>query len=262
MVDLQEFYIFIAFLFGACFGSFANVIIYRMPKDESILGRSRCSSCLQSIKWYQNIPLVSYFILKGKCAQCEARFSIRYPVIEFIMALLFTAVVYFYGTTWTSLEYLIFVFGLITASVIDFDHMILPDEFTIGGLILGLVGAAVNPERSFLDALYGILFGGGVLWLVAYIYYVLTGREGLGGGDIKLLAWIGALLGWRAIPFVILSSSVLGSIVGIVISRKNEDGLKTMIPFGPFLAVGALLYLFGLKSLGLWYVDLFFPGQE
>ena len=177
-----------------------------------------------------------------------------------MMALAFAITVYFYGVTWTTLEYLILTWGLITASMIDMDHMILPDEITLGGLALGLLGAYLNPDREFLDAILGVLFGGGVLWLVAYIYFVFTGREGLGGGDIKLLAWLGSLLGWRSIPFIILASSVFGSVVGLLLSRKNENGLKTMIPFGPFLALGALLYLFGLKSVGLWYVDLFFPA--
>lgn len=251
-----------SFLFGACFGSFANVIIYRMPKDETLWGRSHCQNCQAPVKWHQNIPLFSYFFLRGKCASCGQRFSIRYPLVEFLMAVLFALVVYFYGATWSSLEYLIFVFGLVTAGFIDYDHMILPDEFTLGGLVIGLIGAAINPDRSFLEAIMGAVFGGGILWVVAYVYYVLTGREGLGGGDIKLLAWIGALLGWRSIPFVILTASVFGSVVGVLVSRKNSEGLKTMIPFGPFLVLGALLYLFGLKSIGLWYVDLFFPGQE
>ena len=260
MSSLKSVEVFFSFIFGACFGSFANVLIYRMPANQSILGRSRCKSCHTLILWYQNIPLVSYFFLKGKCKQCGTEFSIRYPLVEFIMASLFALLIYQYEVTWTSLEYLILIFGLVTASFIDYDHMILPDEFTLGGLIIGLIGAALNPERSFLEALLGVLFGGGILWLVAYIYFIFTGRDGLGGGDIKLLAWLGALLGWKAIPFIILTSSIVGSIVGLILSRKTEEGLKTMIPFGPFLALGALLYLYGLKSVGLWYIDLFFPN--
>lgn len=253
------FYSGIAFVFGACFGSFANVIIYRLPRGEALTGRSYCYKCGKTIPWYHNIPVFSYFVLRGRCSACQASFSLRYPLVEFTMAALFAAVVAFYGLSWLSLEYLIFVFGLVTASFIDFDHMILPDEITLGGLVLALVGAALNPERAFLEALIGCVVGGGILWLIAYIYYVFTGREGLGGGDIKLLAWLGAVLGWKAIPFVILSSSVLGSVVGLMASKKTEDGLKTMIPFGPFLALGAILYLLGLKSVGIWYLQLFFP---
>jgi leader peptidase (prepilin peptidase)/N-methyltransferase len=152
--------------------------------------------------------MFSYFILKGKCSNCKAAYSIRYPLVEFITAALFALVAYQYQDSWLTVEYLIFVFGLVVGSFIDLDHMILPDEITLGGLVLALFGAWLNPERQFLDALAGLLFGGGILWLVAYVYYLFTGREGLGGGDIKLLAWIGCLLGWKAIPFVILSSSV------------------------------------------------------
>ncbi len=224
------------------------------------MGRSRCSSCRKLIPWYQNIPLLSYFILRGKCSSCSAKFSLRYPLVELLTAILFALVVYAYGVSWLSLEYVILCFGLVVGSFIDYDHMILPDEITLGGLALGLLGAWLNPEREFLDGFLGFLFGGGVLWLVAYVYFVFTGREGLGGGDIKLLAWLGALLGWKSIPFIILCASIFGSVIGIALSRKNKDGLRTMIPFGPFLALAAVLYLFGLKSVGVWYVDLFFPA--
>lgn len=259
MSDYSIFLTAISFLFGAIFGSFANVVIYRLPAGESILGRSRCKKCGKTVPWYHNIPIFSYFVLKGKCSTCKEKFSLQYPLVEFLMASFFAVVVYQYGLTWLTLEYLIMVFGLVTCAFIDFEHMILPDEITLGGLAIGLIGAALNPERSFYEALLGVLFGGGILWLVAYVYFVFTGREGLGGGDIKLLGWLGALLGWKAIPFIILSSSIVGSVVGLIASKKNEDGLKTMIPFGPFLALGALLYILGLKSVGLWYVQLFIP---
>lgn len=247
------------FLIGACFGSFGNVLIYRLPVEEKITGRSHCKDCGKTVAWYHNIPMLSYFILKGRCAHCQAKFSIRYPLVEFLMATLWVGVFHLYGVSWLSLEYFILVFGLVVGSFIDLDHMILPDEITLGGCAIALIGAAINPERGFIDGLLGFLFGGGILWLVAYVYYVFTGREGLGGGDIKLLAWIGALLGWKAIPFVILCSSITGSIVGIYLSRHSEDKLKAVIPFGPFIALGAILYILGLKSVGVWYVDLFFP---
>jgi leader peptidase (prepilin peptidase)/N-methyltransferase len=258
LFDLDVTYIFFAFLFGAAFGSFANVIIYRLPEGLSILGRSYCHKCKAQVSWRHNIPIFSYFLLKGCCSSCKQTFSLRYPLVEFIMGFLFALVVFQYGVTWTSIEYLIMVFGLVTASFIDYDHMILPDEITLSGLVIGLIGAALNPDRQFLDALLGVLFGGGILWSVAYIYFLFTGREGLGGGDIKLLAWLGALLSWKAIPFIILSSSVIGSVVGLI-SSKNRGDLKTMIPFGPFLALGAIPYILGLKSVGIWYVQLFFP---
>ena len=259
MSDLALLTIFMGFMFGAVFGSFVNVVIYRMPSGEPLWGRSHCNKCKKNIPWYHNIPIFSYFVLKGKCSNCAQRFSLRYPLVEFTMACLYALVIYQYGVSWITLEYLILVSGLVAAAFIDYDHMILPDEITLGGLAIGLIGAAINPERGFTEALLGGLFGGGILWLVAYIYFIFTGREGLGGGDIKLLAWLGALLGWKAIPFIILSSSVVGSVVGLAVSKKNKSGLKTMIPFGPFLALGAVLYILGLKSVGIWYIQLFFP---
>ena len=138
--------------------------------------------------------------------------------------------------------------------------MILPDEFTLSGIVIGLIGAALNPQREFLDAFFGVLMGGGFLWGMAYIYFLFTKQEGMGGGDIKLLAWIGALLGWKAIPFVIMSSAIIGSVVGLFMARKQKAGLKTVIPFGPYLALGAVLYLFGGQTIALWYLDLFLPG--
>lgn len=249
------------FLLGASLGSFANVVIYRLPKDESVVKpRSHCYSCKTPVKWYDNIPILSWFILRGKCRHCGAKFSFRYPLVEFIMASLFVLSYHYIGLSWTLLEYLIFIFGLVVCTFIDLDHMILPDEFTLSGIVLGLVGAALNPQRDFLDSLFGVLMGGGFLWGMAYVYYLLTKQEGMGGGDIKLLAWIGALLGWKAIPFVIMSSAIVGSVVGLIVARKQKAGLKTVIPFGPYLALGALLYIFGGETIALWYLNLFLPG--
>ncbi|HPI41444.1 MAG TPA: prepilin peptidase, partial [Pseudobdellovibrionaceae bacterium] len=207
------------FIVGACFGSFANVIIYRLPKNLSVIRPgSHCYSCGASVRWYDNIPLISWWVLRGRCRQCQAPFSIRYWFVELITAVIFAGLYSYYGFSWILLEYLIFSFGLVVCTFIDFDHMILPDQFTLSGILLGLFGAFLNPDRSFLDSLWGVLFGGGFLWAIAYIYYAFTKREGMGGGDIKLLAWIGALLGWKAVPFVILLSSVIGTFVGLGLS--------------------------------------------
>lgn len=261
MSSLEIFYYVFFFILGAIFGSFGNVIIYRLPKEESIVKpRSYCYSCKTPIKWYDNIPILSWFILRGRCRHCGARFSFRYPLVELIMGALFMLSYHYVGISWSLLEYLIFIFGLVVCTFIDLDHMILPDEFTLSGIVIGLIGAALNPHRDFLDALFGVLMGGGFLWGMAYVYYLLTKQEGMGGGDIKLLAWIGALLGWKAIPFVIMSSAIIGSVVGLIAARKQKAGLKTVIPFGPYLALGAILYLFGGETIGLWYLDLFLPG--
>ena len=210
MFDEAAFLIPALFIFGAAFGSFANVVVYRMPRGESIaFPSSFCRSCNTKIKWYNNIPIVSWFLLRGRCAKCGAKYSFRYPLVEFIMGALFAMAGYTIGFNWTLLESLIFIFCVTTASFIDIDHMILPDKFTLSGIVIGLLGAWLNPEREFLPAFIGAAAGFCFLYAIAYLYIVFRNREGMGGGDIKLIAWIGAVLGWKAIPFVILVSSLL-----------------------------------------------------
>lgn len=260
---LFDSYVFSVFLLGnlgALLGSFANVIIYRWPLGLSVVKpRSFCPECKAQVAWYDNVPIFSWLILKAKCRYCSVKISWRYPLTELLCAVSFALVFHFYGWSWLTLEYCIFLFGLITVSMIDIDHFLLPDVFTLSGIALGLVGAAINPERMFLPSLFGVLLGGGFLWLIAYTYYAFKKVEGMGGGDIKLLAWIGAILGWKAIPFVILTSSILGSVIGLGFHAKKGNKLSSPIPFGPYLALGAVVYLFGGEPLSDWYFSLFFP---
>lgn len=252
---------FLLFVFGAIFGSFANVVIYRMPEGKSIVTPgSHCYSCHKPVPWHDNIPIVSWFLLRGKCRSCQAGFSPRYALVEFLMGALFCALFFWHGWEWVLLEHIIFVFALVTASFIDFDHMILPDEFTLSGIVIGLIGAALIPTREFMPALWGVLVGGGFLWAIAAAYMWFRKIEGMGGGDIKLLAWIGAVLGWQAIPFVVLSASVVGTLVGLYQMSQSKEGLQTAIPFGPYLALGAILYIFGGESLGAAYIRFFIPS--
>ncbi|CAN5487179.1 A24 family peptidase [soil metagenome] len=260
------------FLLGACLGSFGNVVIYRMPLGKSVVRPgSACGSCHKPIKFRHNIPILSWFLLRGRCANCKAPYSVRYAMVELLTACLFACAWLRFGWSWTLIEALIFIFSLVVVSFIDLDHMILPDKFTLSGIIIGLVGAAVNPERPFMDSLYGVLLGGGFLWAIAYFYFLLRKREGMGGGDIKLLAWIGAVLGWQSVPFVILVASIFGSVVGVGTvlyknhrSRKQapdlaeeEDVPSFAIPFGPFLATAALVYLLiDGAQITQWYLDL------
>lgn len=233
------------FIFGLLLGSFGNVVICRMPEGKSVVTpRSHCQNCGKMVIWYDNIPVLSWLILMGKCRFCKAKISIRYPTVELLMGVLFAAVFLKVGWSWTLLEYLIFVFFGVISSFIDLDHFILPDLFTLGGIVLGLLGSFFNPEREVLNSFLGILLGGGFLLLVAYGYYWLRGEEGMGGGDIKLLGWIGAVFGWQSIPFVVMFSSLIGSVVGILIMIKSKKGLKTQIPFGPYLVMATLLYIF------------------
>lgn len=261
MFEVQIFIGVFITLFGLLLGSFANVIILRLPHGKSIvLPRSHCPNCKKYIYWYDNIPVFSWLFLRGKCRFCKAKISIQYAIVELLMGLLFLALFLKLGLTWTLLEMLIFTFAGVVCSFIDLEHYILPDVFTLSGILIGLVGAFLNPEREFLSAFFGVLMGGGFLWLVAYGYYLLRGEEGMGGGDIKLLAWIGAVFGWQSIPFVILVSSILGSIVGITLMFKDSKGLKTVIPFGPYLIISAILTVFISPDLGLEYFRFFMPS--
>lgn len=251
----------LASLYGLLLGSFANVVIYRLPKGESVVRpRSRCPKCGTQVAWYDNIPVLSWILLKAKCRKCAAPISWRYPLVELITGGLFAAIVWRYGISWLTLEYLIFAWSLVVVSFIDIDLMILPDVFTLSGIVIGLAGALLNPEREFWPAFAGVLMGGGFLWLIAYLYLLLRKQEGMGGGDIKLLAWIGAILGWTAIPFVILVASIVGSVLGLGLALNSKAGLKSVIPFGPYLAFAAIVYILGGEDVGRWYISLFIPS--
>ncbi len=248
-------------LFGLLLGSFANVVIYRVPLKLNIAWpNSYCPHCRHPILWRDNIPVLSWFLLRGKCRHCKQKISIRYPLVELMTGILGGCLYLRYGLSWNFIEVAILVWGLIVVTFIDWDHMLIPDVFTWPGIFIGLVGALLSPERKFLDALGGFAMGFGFLWAVAAIYLLLRKEEGMGGGDIKLMGWIGAVLGWGSIPFVILMSSVIGSGVGIIWAFKSKTGLKSTIPFGPYLALAALFYIFGGHLLSHWYFSFFFPS--
>lgn len=262
MSEMPDLYFYFLFgTFGLLLGSFANVVIYRLPAEKSVVWPgSACPFCQTPIRWFDNVPVLSWILLRGKCRQCQARISARYPFVELLTGVLFVLSYHYAGLSWTLAEYLIFSFSLVVCTFIDFDHMILPDEFTLSGIVIGLIGASLNPDRSFMEAFLGVLFGGGFLWGLAWLYFALTGKEGMGGGDIKLLAWIGAVIGWKAIPFVIMSSAIIGSVVGLIAASRSKEGLATAIPFGPWLALGAVLYIFGGQTIADWYFSLFLPA--
>ncbi len=260
LLESPEFAIAMFFVLGLL-GSFANVVIYRLPAEKSVVRpRSSCQACGKTIPWCDNVPIASWFVRRGRCRFCQARFSFRYPVVELLTACLFAVCFAVDGWSWSLLEHLLFIWALVVCTFIDFDHMILPDEFTLSGIVIGLIGAALNPDRSFWDALAGFLLGGGFLWFMAWLYYALTGNEGMGGGDIKLLGWIGAVLGAMSIPYVILVSAVTGSLLGLALAIGQKRGLKTVIPYGPYLALGAVSYIFGGWTLAQRYWGFFLPN--
>lgn len=246
------------FIVGLCFGSFANVVIYRLPAKKSVVRpRSTCPQCGHLIRWFENIPVFSWIFLQARCSSCQTSISYRYPLVELLTGFLFMGIYLKLGFSFFLLESLIFAFLLVVASFIDFDHRILPDKITLPGILLGLIGAALNPEREFLPSFLGVLVGGGFLYALAYLYLILRKRDGMGGGDIKLLGWIGAVLGVQSVPFVILISSLLGSAVGLGVAMGSKDGLKSGIPFGPYLSLAALGYLFFGPEVFRWYLGFF-----
>ncbi len=244
-----------ALLFGAIIGSFLNVVIHRLPTEESslVFPASHCPRCLAPLSWYENIPIVSYLVLRGRCRHCHESISMRYPVVELCMALLSAAIVYRFGLTITAAGYFLFCAGLLVIIWIDLQHQIIPDVISLPGIILGLIFSLASPAITWQDSLIGLLLGGGVLYAIALFYYLWRKQEGMGGGDIKLLAMIGAFLGWQALPFVIFASSLSGACVGILAMIHQGKGAKTRIPFGPFLSLAALTYLFFSDQVNLLY---------
>ena len=244
-------------IFGAVIGSFLNVCILRLPKEESIVWPgSHCPHCNNPIKFYDNIPLVSYILLKGKCRHCHSPISFQYPLVEGITA--FASLILFmkFGPSLSYLFYFLFVAALIVITVIDLYHQIIPDVISLPGIGVGLLASLMVPQITFFNSLLGILLGGGSLFLVATLYQWLFKREGMGGGDVKLLAMIGAFMGWKAVILTILLSSLIGSITGIIMMVLKGKDFKYAIPFGPFLSLGAVIALFYGSSLMDWYLRL------
>lgn len=244
-------------LVGLALGSFMNVCIYRIPLEKSIIRpSSSCPNCGKKIRFYDNIPLISYLLLLGRCRHCHHPISWRYPAIEAITGLLSLALFIRYGLSLQYLLFLLFAATLVTISFIDLDHQIIPDVLSIPGIVAGLAAAFIPGHVSWFDSIIGIIGGGGALFLVGLIYEKLTGKQGMGGGDVKLLAMIGAWMGWRSLPFVLLVSSLTGAIIGSVFLLAAGKGYRVRIPFGPFLSLGALFYIFFGPQLTNWYINL------
>lgn len=246
-----------AFVFGAVVGSFLNVCIYRMPLDQSVVSPgSRCVGCGTAIRWYDNIPVISWLLLRGRCRFCQAPFSFRYPLVELITAVLSLLLFMKYGLSPSYGVMFIFCAALIVITFIDFDHQIIPDELSLPGIVLGFISSFFLPEPGWISSLLGAVAGWGSLALIFYGYLWLTGREGMGGGDAKLLAMMGAFLGLQAIPFIIFASSLVGTVAGLSIMAVQRKDRHLVIPFGPYLALGALLYIFVGPQLIQWYLQL------
>ena len=241
-----EFYFFLgaAFILGAVIGSFLNVCIYRIPAGESIVSPpSRCPQCGAGIRWYQNVPILSWLFLRGRCAACKTSISARYPLNEALTGLLFALVIYSFGFSPATLVYWLLAAALVVITFIDLDHQIIPDVISLPGIVVGFLCSFFIPWVGWLDSLLGILLGGGILMLIAYGYEFLAKREGMGGGDIKLLAMLGAFLGWKAIFPIVFLASFAGTLIGVPLMLLQKKDGKLALPFGPFLALAAIIYL-------------------
>lgn len=267
--------IVLAFLAGLLIGSFLNVCIYRLPQDLSVVRpRSYCPACKKTIAWYDNVPVLSYMALRGRCRYCHQRIPFRYPLVELSTAVAFAVCVAALGPTLEALKFSIFSAILITLIATDFEEHILPDEFTLGGTLLGLIFAVAVPlpvELASLllplslgprwlslgEAVIGAAFSSGSIWLVGWLYEKIRGHEGLGPGDVKMIAMIGAFLGLKLTLLTLIAASSFGAVAGgIYIIAKRKDPSTYPLPFGSFIGLAALVVaIFGKVVVG-WYSSL------
>ncbi len=268
MSFLDVYFAVLVFAFGACVGSFLNVCVYRMPRELSLVRPpSHCPSCKHPIRWRDNIPILGWILLGGRCRDCRERISPRYMLVEALTGGLFLAA-WLRDPGWGVMVDWILIAGLITATFIDFEFYIIPNEITYGGVVAGAVLSAIFPGRfhgaetwlgGLLQALLGIIVGGGILMLVAWAGEKVFRKEAMGMGDVKLMGMVGAFLGWRSILFTLLIASLVGSIVGISLMMLERKGKSDPIPFGPYLALGALVWIFWGPTIVEWYLGLLTP---
>ena len=252
-------------LLGACAGSFLNVCIYRIPRDESVVTpRSHCPSCGRMIPWYLNVPVLSWLMLAGRCRFCRARISPRYLLVELLTAVLFLVALFQHEAfprllhmqqfaDWRLVPvYILFVSGLILGTFVDLEHMIIPDSVSLGGIVAGVALSPLVPSMHGADVWHvgllrgatGAAFGFGLLWLVAVVGEKAFRKEAMGFGDVKLMGAIGAFLGWQAVLFTMVGASLVGSVVGLTLIALRRTQLQSRIPFGPYLALAAMAWIY------------------
>jgi leader peptidase (prepilin peptidase)/N-methyltransferase len=244
-------------LVGACVGSFLNVCIYRLPRHESLLWpASHCTACNRALSWFENLPIVGWMALRGRCRTCRAPISAMYPIVELVTAVTFVAGYLLYGFTPLGAVRILFACGLIVLFVTDLQHKILPNALTLPGIAIGFVCSLFLPP-GWRDSLIGITVGGGVLFAIAETYYRVRGEEGLGMGDVKLLGMIGAFLGWKLVLLTLVLASFAGSVIGVTILAAGRGNMKHALPFGTFLAIGALVATIWGTAIVDWYAGFY-----
>jgi len=244
-------------LLGLIIGSFLNVCIYRLPRRLSpVRPRSSCTSCGHMLAWYENVPIVSYAVLKGRCRGCGAPISLMYPIIEAVTGAMFLSGYLLYGPSPLLIVRLVFGCAMIVLFVIDLQHRILPNVITLPGIVAGFA-CSVLVGPGWLSSLIGIVVGGGSLWAVAETYYRVRHEEGLGMGDVKMLAMIGAFLGWRLVLLTLVLGSFSGTLVGLGVLLLKRESMKYALPFGTFLALGAIVAAVAGDPIIHWYFGLY-----
>ncbi len=250
--------IILIILFGLAWGSFLNVIIYRLPRGLSLVKpASSCPLCQKKIKFYDNVPLLSYLLLKGKCRYCQARISLFYPLVEFLTPVCLLLLYSQHSLSLFFFVSVLFVSALIVLGFIDFFHQILPDEITLPGLLLALVYSLFRPDLRLTQALIGAVVGAGFLLFIYGTYYLLRRKEGLGMGDVTMMLMIGAYLGWRQTLLTLILASLVGALVGVFFILFRKKGLHYSLPFGSFLAAAAFISLLWGQKIISAYLSLY-----
>ncbi|ARD43879.1 A24 family peptidase [Colwellia sp. PAMC 21821] len=283
MTNSTAYFYAIVFVFSLLIGSFLNVVIYRLPKmleqgwksecrefladelakpikaDDNLITlstpSSSCPSCKHKIRFYENIPVISWLFLRGKCSQCQEKISLRYPLVELATALLSVVIAAHYGVTFTTLMLLVLTWGLIALTLIDVDHMLLPDQITLPLLWLGLLVNINGAIVPLSDAVIGAVAGYMSLFSIFWLFKLITGKDGMGNGDFKLVALFGAWLGWQLLPLLILMASAVGAVIGISLMVFKNHQREQAIPFGPYLAIAGWITLLWGNSIWSWYLS-------
>jgi leader peptidase (prepilin peptidase)/N-methyltransferase len=243
------------FILGLIVGSFSNVCIYRIPRNESIVyPASHCPKCHSNISPKDNIPLLSYILLKGRCRNCKSKISIQYPIVEFLTGFIYLIIYLIYGLSIQTLIYIILASSLIIISFIDLNEQIVPDVISLPGIVLGFIISFFVPYISFVNSALGILAGGGIILIIGLAGSVIFKKEAMGGGDVKLAAMIGAFLGWRYIIISLFLGFFLGAIVGIILILSKIKSREDVVPFGPFIVLGSLITLLWGEKILIWYL--------
>jgi len=245
----------IILILGLIIGSFSNVCIYRIPKNESIVfPASHCPNCHTPIKAIDNVPILSFLLLKGKCRKCGEKISIRYPVVEFLTGAIYLLIFLIYGRSYQTLIYALLSSALIIISFIDLDVQIIPDEISLPGIVIGLALSFIVPYISYLNSLLGIIAGGGIIFLIALAGLAIFKKEAMGGGDVKLSAMIGAFIGWKYIIVSLFIGFFIGAIAGILLILLKIRNRDDLVPFGPFIVLGSFITLLWGKNILSWYL--------